>query len=46
LSERLSRRYPAKKLTDIDYADDLDCWKFCLWTYQFQRARLNPNNIW
>ena len=23
LSERLSSRYPAKKLTDIDYADDL-----------------------
>jgi len=23
LSERLSRRYPAKKLTDVDHADDL-----------------------
>jgi len=23
LSERLSSRYPAKKLTDVDYADDL-----------------------
>jgi len=23
VSERLSRRYPVKKLTDVDYADDL-----------------------